>query len=145
MTNKHFPTQHEYFLNFNYGKVVTGSNNPDEAVAIFDLQGRLSHKRCEGELTLAQATDLVETQDAYVSYFFGSSGFRISFNDPWHFLSDGKYLMACVLGKQVWVVIDNNRPFVFTPDCPHFDLVKEIVTAQTATKANNVFAIGTNS
>jgi hypothetical protein len=142
MTNNHFPTHNEYFLNFNYGKVVTGPNNPDVAVAIYDLKGGLAHRTCIGELTLTQATQMVEEQNAYVTYFFGSSGYRDNDNNSWHFLSGENYLMACVMDRQVWVVTDKGFPFVFTPNCPHFDLIKDIVVAQTAPRKNNVFAIG---
>jgi hypothetical protein len=142
MTNNPFPSQYEYLLNFNYGKLISGPRNIDVTVAVYDLGGVMVHRTCMGELTLDDATLMVEEKNAYVSYFFGSSGFRLSDDDPWHFLSDENYLMACVLDKQVWIVTDKGSPFVFTPNCPHFDLIKDIVVAQTAPRKNNVFAIG---
>jgi hypothetical protein len=145
MTNNHFSSNYEYSLNFNYGKVVAGPNNRDVAVAIYDLEGKLAHRTCVGEVTLREATQMVEEQDAYISYFFGSSGYRVNDGFSWEFLSDKQYLMALVLGKQVWIVIDNDYPFVFTPNCPHFELIKEIIFNQTAPRKNNVFSIGKKS
>jgi hypothetical protein len=136
-----FTSLYEYFLNFNYGKVISGPRNTSVAVAIYDLQGALAHKTCVGELRLTEATQLVEEKNAYVSYFFGSSGYRTGTDGPWQFLSHSQYLMACVLDKQVWIVIEDNKPFVFTPSCPHFDLIEDIIIKKTAPSKSNVVSI----
>ena len=141
MQNHQFQSLHEYFLNFNYGKVISGSGNLGVPVAIYDLQGAMAHRTCVGELTLEEATQLVEEKDAYVSYFFGSAGYRTNENESWHFLCTSHYLMACVLDKQVWIVINDNKPFVFTSNCPHFDLIESIVIKQTVPAKSNVVSI----
>jgi hypothetical protein len=141
MQNHQFQSLHEYFLNFNYGKVISGPRNFGVPVAIYDFQGAMAHRTCVGELTLEEATQLVEEKDAYVSYFFGSAGYRTNENESWHFLCTSHYLMACVLDKQVWIVINDNKPFVFTPNCPHFDLIESIVIKQTVPAKSNVVSI----
>jgi hypothetical protein len=69
----------------NAGTVKLSQTPVTVPVAVYDLQGSLANRTCIGELTLTQATQLVEEKDAYVSYFFGSVGYRLNENESWHF------------------------------------------------------------
>jgi hypothetical protein len=141
MSHDNFASTYEYSLNFNYGKVVAGPNNPDTVVAVYDSAGKLAHRTCIGEMTLALSAQEVEQPNVYYSYFFGSPGYRMDDNQSWQFLCNRTFLMACVSGKQCWVVTNNGEPFVVSPTSPDYALLADIIKQKNTPSPNNVVSI----
>ena len=125
-----------YNLNFNYGKVSV--NKPDqEYVCIYNQLGKQIHCLYAGEI------DIAYTDEGYISYFFGASGYRQSEDDSWTFCNP--LLEGYVYDNKCYVVTEKGRPIDCSNDHALYEQLQAIIDNGKLPPKNNVFSLKANS
>jgi hypothetical protein len=107
----------QLLLNYNYGKIVVGSENAPQTRVAVNIEGGMQHLIFNGFMPhreLLRIQDDPTPTPALETSFFGSSGYRLSSDDSWVFCSDPQKLKAVVIGQTVFCCITADGEPVFT-------------------------------
>jgi hypothetical protein len=121
-----------YNLNFNYGKVaVTGVEK--EYAAVITISGNMAHLPFKGSI------DIADTNNGYLTSFFGCSGYRVSDDHSWIFCNG--FLVCYVENNTCFAVTDNNNPIDCTPSHTLYKRLTGLIELGDALPPNNVFRL----
>jgi hypothetical protein len=121
-----------YNLNLNYGKVqVTGKG--EERAAVLNDKGKLIHLPFKGSV------DINDTNNGYLTSFFGSSGYKVNDDDSWTFCKG--LLVGYVTDNRCYVVTDNNNQIDCTSSHALYDHLTSLIELGEVRPSNNVYKL----
>jgi hypothetical protein len=121
-----------YNLNFNYGKVaVIGTEN--KHVAVVNNKGKMSHMPFKGSI------DIADTNNGYLTSFFGSSGYRVSDDCSWTFCSG--LLLCYVESNYCYAVTQDAKPIDCTSSHALYGNLVSLIALGKAIPRSNVYKL----